>query len=144
MKRFLSTIICLLIMVPIINVKAAGLECAGGSEKNAIDLKNVNDFPCTGIESENITYTNNGKDLSKYFKLRSSKDRIDIIDKTLTFSTELEYGLVVITDVDAKKSTTVFVKNPAYVKPSTTTTTTTTTTKPITTTTTKPVLEKDE
>ena len=64
----------------IIEVNAAGIECAGSSEKTAINLETTNDFPCTNIEGSNITYTNNGKDLSQYFKLRSSKDRIDIID----------------------------------------------------------------
>ncbi len=144
MKKILSAIICLLIMGSIINVRAAEIECAGSSEKTAIDLKTTNDFPCTNIEGANITYTNNGKDLSQYFKLRSSKDRIDIVDKTLTFSKELEYGLVVIKDVDNNKSTTIFIKNPAYVKPSTTTTTTTTTKADVNTKTLTVTLNKND
>lgn len=124
MKKVLSTIICLLIMVPIINVKAAGIICAG-TKDNPIDLSTISNFPCTGIKGSNITFTHNDKDLSKYFKIRDSKDRIDILDKSLTFSKELEYGLVVIKDNDNNESITIFIKNSAYVKPSTTTTTTT-------------------
>lgn len=124
MKKILSTIICLLIMVPIINVRAAGIICAG-TKDNPIDLSIVNDFPCQGIESSTIKYTSEGKDFSQYFKLRDTKDRIDIIDKTMTFSKNLQYGIVIIEDESTEKNTAIYIKNTAYVKPSTTTTTTT-------------------
>lgn len=124
MKKILITIICLLIMVPIINVSAAGLECAG-TQKQPIDLSSTNDFPCVGIEGTELSYTSDGKDYSKYFKLRSTKDRIDIIDKTMTFSSSQKYGLVIIEDKSTGKNTAIYIKNTAYVAPSTTTTTTT-------------------
>lgn len=124
MKKKLGIIIGLLLLIPTINVKADGLECAG-TQKNPIDLSSTSDFSCTGIEGTELTYTSDGKDFSKYFKLRSTKDRIDIVDNTMIFSSTQKYGLVIIEDKSTGKNTAVYIKNNAYVEPSTTTAPTT-------------------
>ena len=50
MKKILSTIICLLIMVPIINVRAAGIICNNGEN---IDLE-INNFKCAPTDENEI------------------------------------------------------------------------------------------
>lgn len=126
MKKILRALICLIIMMPIMNVRAEGIECAGATKKNAIDLNN-GDFACKGIESDNVTFIYNGASLTnKYLKVRKSKDRIDIVEKNIPFSKNDEYAVVTLTDLSTGKKTEIYFKNPSYVKPSTTTTTTTT------------------
>lgn len=120
MKKNLKNIIFVLIVfIPFINVNA--ISCRGETKETAIDLKNISSFSCSEIEGDKLTFTNNGNDVSKYFEMRDDKTTIDIIDTSLTFSSEIEYGIVNISDGD--KSTNIFIKNSAYVEPTTTTTT---------------------
>lgn len=119
MKRIFNIIICLLIIIPFINVNA--LSCRGETKETAIDLKNISSFSCSDINGDKLTFTNNGNDITKYFELRDDKSTIDILDSSLTFTTEIEFGIVNISDGTA--STNIFIKNAAYVAPTTTTTT---------------------
>lgn len=129
MKKVLSTIICLLIMVPIINVKAAGIICNNG--KN-IDLE-INNFKCAPTDenetiSENLDFSN-GK-YNDYFTVIKEGNgvRITITNKTMTFDKNEQYGKIIITDKEnTKLNTLLYINNKNYVAPSTTTTTTTTT-----------------
>lgn len=124
MKKIL-TLITLILVLPIINVNA--LSCRGETEETAIDLS-VSNFKCIDIKGDNLTFTNNSSDVSKYFKvgeINEGEATIEIVDKSLTFAKELKYGLIIITDNNgANNSTRIFVKNNAYVEPTTTTTTT--------------------
>ena len=138
MKKILSTIISLLIMLPIINVNAAGMNCYGSSEKDAIALSGdnkVKNFSCqasdTNIDmSTNLEFKHNNTSYNNYFEVTKSGKgvQIRIKDSSMKFSSDLQYGLIVITDTQNNIDTAIYIKNTAYVAPTTTTTTTTTTT----------------
>lgn len=125
MKKILTLVITLFVILPIINVNA--LSCRGETEETAIDLS-ISNFKCIDIKGDNLTFTNNSSDVSKYFKvgeISEGEATIEIVDKNLTFAKELKYGLIIITDSsDTNNSTRIFMKNSAYVEPTTTTTTT--------------------
>lgn len=136
MKKILSTIISLLIMLPIINVNAAGMNCYGSSEKDAIALSGdnkVKNFSCqasdTNIDmSTNLEFKHNNTSYNNYFEVTKSGKgvQIQIKDSSMKFSSDLQYGLIVITDTENNIDTAIYIKNTAYVAPTTTMTTTTT------------------
>ena len=138
MKRFLSTIICLLIMVPIINVKAAGISCKGATPEDAIDLTTTTNFSCQAIDKNvvlntDLEFNNNDTSYKSYFEVTKGNNqhevRINIKNNSIKFASDLPNGIIIIKDTENDLETYIYIKNPAYVKPSTTTTTTTTTTK---------------
>lgn len=130
MKKMLSILICLFVMLPIIQVKADGIICNNGEK---IDLDKVNNFLCNPTDSNAAISTNiefsSGK-YDEYFTVAKENNgvRITITNKLMTFSTDEQYGKVIITDKDNPSlNTLLYIKNKNYVKPTTTTTTTTTT-----------------
>lgn len=132
MKKILSTIISLLIMLPIINVNAAGMNCYGSSEKDAIDLSTVKNFSCQASDSNvdmstNLEFKHNNTSYNNYFEVTKSGKgvQIRIKDNSMKFSSDLQYGLIVITDTQNNIDTAIYIKNTDYVAPTTTTTTTT-------------------
>lgn len=134
MKKKLSIIIGLLLFIPMINVRADGISCAGSSEKDALVLKDISNFSCSGITGTNVTFTNNENDLKEYFEQRTDDiNRINVKDNSLSISSEKEYIILVIKDKDTNNSARVYIKNPSYVA----TTTTQPTSQPTTTSSTK-------
>lgn len=133
MKKILSSIVCLLIIAPIINVNAAGINCKGSTPEDAIILKETTNFLCTPNDT-NVTISENlkfgGGKYDKYFSVSQEGTGIRISinkNETFPFIKDTEYTIVVLKDEDNKIDAPIFIKNPNYVKPSTTTKTTTTT-----------------
>lgn len=115
--------ILLFALIPFINVNA--LSCYETTKENPINDK-IENFECTEVEGETITFKHNNEDYSKYFKytIFNNTATIEIVDKKIPFATELDVGIVVISD--GKNSNPIYIKNTAYVKPTETTSTTTT------------------
>lgn len=122
MKKLLFLLISLL---PIIIVNAEGISCYPTSSENLMVLENTENFPCSGIVGDKLTFKNNETDLSNHFEYTITDGNAKIIlkDKNdLVFNSDLKYGIVIVSD--GKTSTTLYIKNNAYVKPSHSTTTT--------------------
>lgn len=130
MKKILCTIICLLVMVPILHANADGIVCNNGE---VIDLEKVNNFLCNPTDETANLSTNldfhSGKYDSYFSVVKENKGvRITITNKSFVFSKDQKNGLIIITDKENKNlNTPIYIKNKDYVAPTTTTTTTTTT-----------------
>lgn len=125
MKKIFNIIIVLFIVIPFLNVNA--LSCRGETEDTAIDLKSINSFTCSGVDSDGLVFKSNGNDISKYFEFNKENSTVYIVDNSLTFAPEFKYGLIIISSAsDSNNNTTIYIKNSEYKEPTTTTTTTTT------------------
>ena len=119
MKKIIFLLLCL---VPLVSVNA--LTCYETSNEKPLILEEVENFKCTGLEGETLTFKNTigetTNDLKDYFTYNiNEKEAIITISKELKFDSNFENGIVVISD--GKSSNSLYVKNNAYVKPTTTT-----------------------
>ena len=123
MKKIILFLICLF---PLYVKADNGIKCYSTSSDKPLVLESTENFPCSGIKGDKLTFKNNDTDISKYFEYVINEDgsaTITIKDKSLVFNTEFEYGIVVISDNES--STPIYIKNNAYVKPTEPTTTNT-------------------
>lgn len=130
MKKFIKIIVGLFIFIPFIDVDA--LNCYSGD----IDVSKTTNFKCTGISGDNLTFKDSttDKDYSSFFKYSINEGETETqisIDKSITFDTNIQKGIVKISDGSSDAFITIL--NSAYVEPTTTATTTTTTTASINT-----------
>lgn len=120
MKKLFYFVIAIIILFPLKNVNA--LSCYN----KVIDVNNTHNFPCSNLEGESITFKHNDKDYSEFFTTSINGTNLTIdINSNISFDTNIEVGIVVISD--GVNSTTIQVKNPNYIKPTEAQTTTTTT-----------------
>jgi len=124
MKKFILLLICLF---PVIDVYA--ISCY----KEPYTITKDGNFPCSEVEGDSLTFFQNDKDLSEYFKYTIDENKIATItvSEDLKFDSVLEFGLIKIKDASSTPGQ-VYIKNSAYVKPTSTTTTTTTSQNEIT------------
>ena len=117
-------LVFIILLIPILIVKADGdIKCNSGE---IFDISSCNEncnFQCTGIESDDVTFSYNDKNVD-YLKLDSDKKTIKITDRNIEFDPSFEYGIINIRN--GSKTGIIKIKNKAYVKEEKTTTTTTT------------------
>lgn len=127
MKKIIFLLLCLIPFVKVDAISCLGFE--NSNEKQPLVLEEINNFKCSGIEGDTLTFKNTVgdtvNDLKDYFKynINDKEATIDIVNKKLTFDSNFQTGIVVISD--GKSSFSMYIKNNAYVKQTTTTTTTT-------------------
>jgi len=124
MKKIVYSLFTLILFIPLIKVNA--IDC---SDVLPLTSKDIN-FTCSDIDGEELKFTYNGEDYSKYFEYDVKNKRIKILDaKGLVNSLESTVEIANIQIKDASSVSNVKVKNSNYV-PTTTTTTTTAANQP--------------
>ena len=115
MKKYF-VLILMFVFIPVINVNA--LKCYETSLEYPLDLESIDNFSCSDIKGESITFKYKDKDYSSYFEFDKENERVNIKDKKVPFDTLEEVSNVVISDgVDEVQ---IFIKNCFYVTTTTT------------------------
>ena len=122
-------VLLLIFLFPLISVSAENeLKCLNTTYDEPYESKNESDnFSCSGVEGDTITFFQNEIDLKDYFTYTIDDNKIATIkvsDK-LKFDSNLKSGLVKINNNNS--TFVVYIKNNAYVKPTESINTTTTT-----------------
>ena len=123
MKKIIKLFCFLFVIVPLIKVDA--LKCYPTSSSEPLDMKEIVNFSCDKLEGESLTIFYGENDYTtKYFSVSIDDEKadIDIIDNSLTFESNLNVGILTISDGVNKVP--LYVKNYGYDESTTTTTTT--------------------
>ncbi len=117
MKKIFYLIIGVLLILPI---HVFAMECYS----EIIDIDEVDNFSCTGVESKDLKFTANGEDYNSFFSVNYNEEKKEakiVINKNIVFNTDIEIGVVKI--ASGTNESNVRIKNKHYVIPSSTTTT---------------------